>query len=300
MNYEKYRWLKWDFQNIAYGKDERQTLDIAIPPQKDAHAIVYIHGGAYMMGDKSYYPSFLEGYAQNNVVASINYRLVSADGNIGMKNILADVDHALRKAIGFSNSHGVNIKGIILVGHSAGGHLGLLYGYRFKKIGKHRIAACISLAGPTDFTDDIGWSSMSMWGKTIEERLSFISWLGSRLTGTKIKLEQHNWTKQKTYPAFVKRLLAMSPLVYVFGKGPIPPTLLVHAPSDNQVPYSNATRLKNALDRMSIPHALITTTGKEDNHMLGGEEGVRRWYCEDRVWVTETKKWLEGYLDGGV
>jgi len=41
--------------------------------------------------------------------------------------------------------------------------------------------------------------------------------------------------------------------------------------SDDQVPYSNAVRLKTALDFTSVPHKLITPVGSANNHLLGGE-----------------------------
>ena len=68
--------MKWDFQKIAYGPDTSQNLDLIIPKEKSAHAIVYIHGGAYLVGDKTEYPSFLADYSKDTVFATINYRLV--------------------------------------------------------------------------------------------------------------------------------------------------------------------------------------------------------------------------------
>jgi acetyl esterase/lipase len=54
--------MKLNFQNVMYGDDESQNFDIIIPSKKEAHAIVYIHGGAYLTGNKLQYPSFLPDY----------------------------------------------------------------------------------------------------------------------------------------------------------------------------------------------------------------------------------------------
>ena len=289
--------IKWNFRDIPYGPDPSQTFDIIIPKEKAVHVIIYIHGGAYLIGDKSQYPSFLAYYSEKNVIAAINYRVIEQNSRVNINDILFDINSALLKIIELLGKNKVSIKDFILIGHSAGGHLGLLYGYKNNHL-KIRIASCISLSGPTDFTDDLGWSSMTMWGENLETRLLFLSELGSCLCGHTIKLTQFNWTKQKNYPDFKKYVIKISPIMYI-SKSKTPPTLMVHARSDNQVPYSNSLRLKMTLDRFSVPNKLITPTGIGDNHNLGGIAftSTSRLILEDQIWVDEAKKWLEGYLD---
>jgi len=290
--------IKWDFQDVSYGSDIRQRFDMACNGN-DVHAIVYIHGGGYFTGNKMQYPSFLEDYTGSCLVATIDYRIITIENKITLKDIISDVNDAVSKIIELSNTNGINIKDLILVGHSAGGHIGLLYGYNYlQKSEKIKIAACISLAGPTDFTDDIGWSSMGMWGEDFKTRLAFFSWLGSRLTNHSIQLTQHNWTKQKNYPEIKKYIESISPIMYVIKTKKIPPTLLVHGRSDNQVPYSNSVRLKLALDITSIHHKLITPVGNGNNHNLGGiafstDEPT---LYKEQTWVEELKEWIKDYL----
>ena len=295
VNREKHT-MKWNFQNMAYGSDTGQTLDLILPKQKVAQAIVYIHGGAYLVGDKTEYPSFLADYTEDTVFAAINYRLVQDNNNVRMNDILSDVDAALSKKTELSGMSGVSIKGFILVGHSAGGQIGLLYGYKYHT--KTKITACVSMAGPTDFTDDVGWSKMAMWGDDLETRLSFLSQVGSRLTGHAIKLTQSDWTKQKNYSEFRKHVLEISSITYVSETETVPPTLLVHARDDNQVPYSNAVRLRTALHNASIPHRLLTPTGSGNSHMLGGEvyTDYSPFIFRDQAWVEEAKKWIEQFI----
>ena len=69
--------LKWNYRDIKYGPDANQDLDIIIPNRKIVHAIVYIHGGAYYLGDKYIFPSFLADYSERCILATINYRLFS-------------------------------------------------------------------------------------------------------------------------------------------------------------------------------------------------------------------------------
>ena len=139
---------------------------------------------------------------------------------------------------------------------------------------------------------------MSFWGKNAESRLSFLTDIITRLTGEIITLTQFDWTKQYNYPLFRKFILNISPCTYVNEKEIVPPTLLVHSRKDDQVPYSNAVRLIDILDKTSIPHRLITATGKEDNHILGGAvfNNFFSKFKKEKRWVTEAKKWMEGYL----
>ena len=286
--------IRWDFLDIAYGSDSSQTLDIAIPKEKkEVHGIIYIHGGAYLMGDKSEYPSFLSNFIKDNVVATINYRVINENNDINMKDILSDIYSSLQKIMGLSKVNGVSIKDFILVGHSAGGHVGLLYGYKYRIINK--IAACVSLAGPTDFSDDSGWSSMSMWGKDLKTRLAFFSQVGSQLAGYTIKFTQGLYTRQKDYSEFKNYIMEISPITYVSKNEKTPPTLLVHARSDNQVPYSNAVRMKSALDDAGMPNKLITTSGSADNHLLGGVVLTEKspFVFENQAWVGEAVEWIE-------
>jgi acetyl esterase/lipase len=139
---------------------------------------------------------------------------------------------------------------------------------------------------------------MAMWGKTMEERLSFLSWMGSRLTRQPIELKQHDWTKQADYPQFEKYILQISPIAYVSKDGKTPPTLLVHARKDNQVPYSNPVRLNAMLDRAYVPHKLITPGWSGNSHMLGGKcyADHKPIIFDNQAWVKEAKEWLEPYL----
>jgi len=287
------------FRNLPYGGDASQKFDITCGKGNDVHAVVFIHGGAFFTGNKDQYPLFLMDYSKNCLFASIDYRVVNDENTIHMGSILSDVNGALRKIQEFSKAKDVIIKDFILTGHSAGGQIALLYGYKNFQNNEHaNIAACISLAGPTDFTDDSGWSSMTMWGKNVEERLAFLSYMGSRLTSHPIALKQHNYTKQHDYHEIKKHIMDISPIAHVSKGVKIPPTLLVHARNDDQVPYSNATRLKAVLENASVPHKMITVGGSGDSHMLGGTV-----YNDNdpitftgQAWVNEAKEWLETYL----
>ena len=140
---------------------------------------------------------------------------------------------------------------------------------------------------------------MTKWGENLESRLLFLSQVGSKLTGHTIELTQKNWTRQKNYSEFKKYIMDISPIAYVSNKTrKVPPTLLIHARGDDQVPYSNAVKLKTALDFTSVPHKLITPTGSANSHMLGGNVYTTKGpiFFDDQKWVAEARRWIEVYL----
>lgn len=112
---------------IAYGADPLQKLDFYPSPKKGAPLVIFIHGGAWMFGDKdratAAKPEFLTGHGF--AFATIDYRLAP---KVSVENEARDVAAsiaALRKraaALGFDPDR------IALVGHSAGAHLAALVG----------------------------------------------------------------------------------------------------------------------------------------------------------------------------
>jgi acetyl esterase/lipase len=220
-----------------------------------------------------------------------------------MDDMLADIDAALKKIQELAGENGYTIDDFILAGHSAGAHLSLLYGYTYvqeNNNGNINIAACVSLAGPADYTDDLGWSSREYYGETEEKRLSTLSWLGTELTGHEINLTQSEWTKQNNWSDYEGYARKISPIMYISTAGGIPPTLLVHGPDDGIVPYSNSARLHTALDNASVPNKLITVPGSGNNHMLGGTPtvtySIKPIEYKNQAWVDEAKEWMEAYL----
>lgn len=296
--------VQWTFENIPYGTNAEQTFNMILPKKNNGHVIVYLHGGFYYSGNKLWYPLFLTEFAENNIFVTMDYRLIKRnDNNIHMDDIISDVDNALIKIIEISNKNGITVKDFILVGHSAGAHIGLLYAYKFfqeNNSRKIKISTCVSLAGPSDYTDDFGWSSMTYYGRNTEERLSTLSWIGTELTGHEIKLTEYDWTNQDNWPEYINYANEISPINYVYKIEQIPPTLLVHGLNDAIVPYSNSIRLNSALKNISVPHKLITVTGSGNNHMLGGRsyrtDSVKPIRYKDQLWIDEVKKWIQEYL----
>lgn len=121
-----------DLKDVPYGDQARQKLDVFYPKAKDAAkpapTIIMVHGGAWCVGDKA-----LKGVATNKIArwlpkgflfVSVNYPM-GPDGS----DALVQGGHIAR-AVAFVQKHAGEWGGdggrVILMGHSAGGHLAAL------------------------------------------------------------------------------------------------------------------------------------------------------------------------------
>ncbi len=116
-----------DIQYVPGGTDPFQTMDIYLPKKPRAvpvPLIGWIHGGAWVSGDKNHppYQVMIErGYA----VASLNYRLTNRDAHPAQ---IFDCKAAIRFLRAHANDYGIDPDRIGVWGHSAGGHLAALIG----------------------------------------------------------------------------------------------------------------------------------------------------------------------------
>jgi acetyl esterase/lipase len=89
------------FANVAYGKHERQVLDVYLAKStKPTGCLLFIHGGGWVRGDKGSVTALRECLANGISVVSINYRFTqqaAADGvEPPVKAPLSDAARALQ------------------------------------------------------------------------------------------------------------------------------------------------------------------------------------------------------------
>ena len=110
-------------RNVAYGEDRKQVLDICQPQGRTAAPVViFIHGGAYVRGDKDAYGEMYGNVAtwfarQGMLGINATYRLApAAKWPAGADDVRAMVTWAKENAAKF----GGDPNRIYLIGHSAG------------------------------------------------------------------------------------------------------------------------------------------------------------------------------------
>ncbi len=111
---------------LAYGTNSMQLGELRLPAgQTKSPLVIIIHGGCWVSSyaDYRFMDTFAKaitelGYASWN----IEYRALGTGGEWPV--IFLDVGHALDFARGF-DSYGVDTSKVVVIGHSAGGHLAL-------------------------------------------------------------------------------------------------------------------------------------------------------------------------------
>ena len=245
-------------EDISYGEyQERNLLDIAFPKnKKETSLIVYIHGGAWISGSKDkFVKSFTKKYKDQYAYAAINYRYASEEFHCD--DILDDIQASMVKIKDFSKEKGYTINKVAFFGHSAGGHLSLLYAYKMKDICPFAVGFVSSLSGPTDLTDE------NYLTNTILKDSYYT--LSSYMTGKEID--------ESNFKDHFDDLLEWSPISYIDKACP---TIICHGDKDTVVPYGNALTLKDKLEENNKTYDFFTYTGS--NHDLANSKDVEKLY----------------------
>jgi len=136
-------------ENQFYGDNARNAMDIYLSEDRTSFTktVIFIHGGGWKAGDKSDFSDWASFFADSSInCISMNYRYADASKGIGYNELLDDIEKAISFLKRNREKFGTDFNDITLLGASAGGHLALLYAYKYGDIEK-----VISLAGPTDF-----------------------------------------------------------------------------------------------------------------------------------------------------
>lgn len=133
------------FDEIAYGPDPRQKLDLVRPKRSAAGLVVFLHGGYWRRTDKSFWSHVASGVAASGWAAALpSYRLAPS---VRLSEIQRDAQAAVLRAV--SEAPGP----ITLIGHSAGGQLAMRLmcdDVALAQDVRDRVRRCVSISGLHD------------------------------------------------------------------------------------------------------------------------------------------------------
>ncbi len=123
--------------DFVYEKD-KDLLDVYMPKEaKDVPVIVYFHGGALLMGNKSWGEDIGTKVAESGIgLVSVNYRLSPEFEHPTHVN---DVAAATAWVINNIAAYGGNPQRVYIAGHSAGAYLAALLAIDFSLLKAHSI-----------------------------------------------------------------------------------------------------------------------------------------------------------------
>jgi acetyl esterase/lipase len=234
--------------DLAYVTDghPRQKLDLYLPTaDATLPVVVYIHGGAFRVGDKGDAPP-LEYLDEGYALAAINYRLSQ---HALFPAQIEDCKAAVRWLRANAARYGLDPERFAVGGASAGGHLAAMVGTTGHvmefDVGENlgvssRVRAVVDFFGPTDFLQMDAHrppNGMIHDGPDSPE---------SELVGGAI---QEN----------PDRVARANPITYVTSEAP--PFLIVHGENDPLVPHHQSELLADALRQAGVSVIFHTVAG---------------------------------------
>jgi acetyl esterase/lipase len=111
-------------KDVSYGSDAEQTMDIYLSEKAKSYGklnytIVFLHGGAYYLSDKSQEERYIKPYLKKGFhVVNLNYRLKR-----GIPLATSDLTNALNFLKANNTDYNLNLSQIIVTGFSAGAQI---------------------------------------------------------------------------------------------------------------------------------------------------------------------------------
>lgn len=241
--FDRYGETLIDFAYCRPG-DVAQLMDVYFPESGGPWpALVYVHGGAWMRGDKSEAATFARDMAQQGyLVVSLNYRLYPAARYPAM---IEDVKCAIRALRAQAAEFNLDPDRIGAIGVSAGGHLVALLGTSDADVGmdvgeyldqSSRVQAVVAMAPVTDLTRTFPNADIELI-----RRVGF---------------GEHN-------------VVQASPISHITPDDP--PFLLIHGDRDEVVPFEQSQLMYDRLIEANVPAELVIV--RNARHSLTAPDG---------------------------
>jgi acetyl esterase/lipase len=233
-------------------------------------AILWLHGGALIMGNRrAVNPAQAEGYLNAGyAIISIDYRLAP---QAKLSQVLEDLDDAYQwvRSEGPRLFH-IDPNRIAVIGHSAGGYLALMAGFRLNP----RPTAVVSFYGYGDIAGE--WYSRP--DPFYNQRPQVPKEEAYQAVGTRLISDDLGTNRGRFY--LYTRQQGLWPLE-VAGHDPdeeprvfdsfcpvrnvtkdFPPTLLLHGEEDTDVPFEQSVLMADEFERHGVQHELIRLAGR--------------------------------------
>jgi acetyl esterase/lipase len=245
--------------------------------------VVWIHGGALIMGSRTGVPKNLldlcrsEGYA----LVSVDYRLAP---EVKLPGIIEDVEDAFR----WLRSRGpellrIDPERLVVAGGSAGGYLTLMTGFRVKPAPRALVAywgygdvdgdwytkpsehyrTTTALIGKEEAYKGVGAKVLSGTENAEQQKPRSRFYLYLRQNGL--------WTREVSGFDPDKEPRKLDPYCPIRNvSAAYPPTMLIHGTLDTDVPYEQSAAMAQELARKKVAHELVTVQGG-GHGLFGGD-----------------------------
>lgn len=263
------------YKDIPYGPHPKQTFDLNLPVggQGEKGLVLFLHGGGWVGGDKESVSKSYPVFHANTeyATASINYRLVN-DGESDIEDIVDDITLALEQIKLFAEGYSVRLTKTVIGGHSAGGHLCLLYAYKYKDRSPLEVVGVLASAPVPDLSIEAFYTD-NTYGD--EKKMCTII---SLLCGESFDSDTRNKAKDS--------LKENSPINFVTDAAV--PTIILHGSNDTIAPLFGSLMLTEELKKYSINHELVLF--ENAGHSMKNCEETREY--ASRLMLACVKEWF--------
>lgn len=140
--------------DLAYGADPRQKLDLYVPDHPNGTVLVFFYGGGWQSGNKAMYPAFGQAFAAQGILTAVaDYRL---HPQVRYPAFIEDSAKATAYVRAHAAQYGGDAKKLFISGHSAGAYNAMMLAADPKYLKAagtdlNQVCGVIGIAGPYDF-----------------------------------------------------------------------------------------------------------------------------------------------------
>ncbi|EOS61813.1 hypothetical protein C815_00401 [Firmicutes bacterium M10-2] len=227
-------------ENLSYGENPNETYDLYIPQGlekgKSYPLLLFIHGGGWYMGDKSYFTAECQQYmSEGYICATMNYVFLSE--GFSQDDELNDITQVMENINEQLRSFDLSVDEAALGGFSAGSQLSLLYAY--------------SMDSP------------------IPIRFVFVR-------SAPVSMIRSDWQEAENsllLDYFVNEEQQRSPITYINEQSV--PTLAVYPLSDTIIGTKHGQLLENVLTANNVPHTILYAPNS-DHYLLNDPDQMQQ------------------------
>jgi acetyl esterase/lipase len=248
--------------DITYGFENNIPLHLDVwrnmRAQAPAPTLMYIHGGGWIIGNKSGADTMLLPYIK------LGWNVVNVEYRLGGQSLapaaVQDARCALRWILRNTKNYNFDPDRIVVSGHSAGGHLALMVGMLSPGTDLDsacpgdepmKVAAVVDWYGIPDVNDILSGPHLETYAG---------AWIGAQ-------------------PSKEQLAKTVSPLTYV--RPGLPPIIMIHGDQDPTVPYSQSVALSAALAKVHVAHEIVTIPDGRHGS-FSNEETIRAY---GKIWT---------------
>lgn len=245
------------YTDIIYDNDKKMAMDIYLPSKisiKHNGLLVYLHGGAWISGDKSGDSAYCKMFSDKGYITLCpNYSLYNFLPDVNSNVMLNDIANAIQKMKDMSDANGWNINEMAIAGESAGGHLALYFAYSGHKVAYPIRFASVAVA-PIDF-------HMDNWNFATATYDSTYAILMTNALAGKSYTNDNFFTDEAE-----QSIRSISPL-YLANENSVP-TILAYGANDSIQNPANGELMANRLEELGVKYDLIIfpNSGHKLNH----------------------------------